>query len=388
MSLHLAETLFRWLMLAYPVGFRRTHGLALFELFRDEAREARKTHGTFGVMTVFLRSAGDTLRSAPGAWRDRPASHSLEPEPHSSFGDRAGWMQHHASGVLQDFRIAIRHLRQAPAFTAVAVTTLALGIGTNTAVFSLMNAVLLRPLASRQPDRVVRIGARAATGGVAMRRFSYPDFTDYRERATTIEALSAVNLATILLSADNRTDQLLGEIASGGYHELLGAQASQGRLLSKADDAPAAAPVAVISDALWRRRFAGQPVVGREVLLNRRAYTIVGVAGPAVVGSFVGAPIDVWLPIETSGQALGANWRTDRSPHMLTPAHVHHRVRGDLRCSSGGVRATRCPCGTDGSDRRASPALIGRPAHACHISASERQRRGQACNPRPNRSGR
>ena len=117
----------------------------------------------------------------------------------------------------------------------------------------------------------MRIVASTGTGaaGASARRFSFRDFADYRERTTTIEDLSGVNLATFLLEADNRTDQLLGEIASGRYLSLLGARAVQGRLLVEGDDAAGAPPVAVISDALWRRRFGGEPVVGRTVLLNR-----------------------------------------------------------------------------------------------------------------------
>jgi hypothetical protein len=210
-------------------------------------------------------------------------------------------------------RIAVRHLRKSPGFTIVAVTMLAVGIGVNTTVFSLMNAVLLRPLALRDSDRVVRVVVRSTTGGASGRRFSGPEFNDYRERATTLEDLSAVNLATFGLDADGRTDQLLGEIVSGGYLSLLGIRPIQGRLLADTDDRPGSPPAAVISDALWRHRFGGEAVLGRSVLLNRNAYTIVGVAEPSAVGSFVGVPVDVWVPIETSGQLLGVNWRTDRA---------------------------------------------------------------------------
>ena len=107
----------------------------------------------------------------------------------------------------------------------------------------------------------------------------------------------------MLLAADNRTDQLLGEVVSGRYLSMLGAPVVLGRALTDADDRPGAAPVAVIGEALWRRRFDGQPsAIGREVRLNAASYTIVGVAEPSFVGSFVGAPIDAWVPIATSGQ--------------------------------------------------------------------------------------
>jgi len=216
---------------------------------------------------------------------------------------------------MNDLRFAFRQLRKSPGFTIVAVVTLGLGIGANVTIFSIVNAVLLRPLATDEPDRVVRVVGRTAIGTVS--RFSFREFIDYREWTTTLEALAAVNLSTFILAADNRSDQLLGELVSGGYLAMLGAGAAQGRILLNADDAAGAAPVAMISDALWRRRFGGETVVGRRVLLNGTDYTIVGVAVPSFIGSFIGAPIDLWVPVNSSGEALGAGWRVDRSKRRL-----------------------------------------------------------------------
>ena len=339
MTVHFAETVFRWLMRAYPARFRRTHGLALFELFRDEARDAHAACGTIGLLLLLARTAVDTLIAAPGAWI-RPGfspTQDVELPPSRTDRRRFGGQDRPTldwSGYWQDVRIASRHLRKSPGFTIVAVTTLAVGIGTNTTIFSLMNAVLLRPLAAQEPDRVVRVVARTGSGavGAAARRFSYRDFVDYREGSTTLEDLSGVNLATLLLTADNRTDQLIGEIASARYLPLRGIRVSQGRLLSDADDRPEAPPVAVISDALWRRRFGAEPIVGRQVLMNRATYTIVGVAEPSAIGSFIAAPVDVWLPIESSGTALGSRWNVDRAQRTLA-------VMGRLRPGVTSARA-------------------------------------------------
>src|SRR5712691_4136101 len=231
----------------------------------------------------------------------------------------AFWLRLHVRKlemITQDVRDGWRLLVSKPGFTAIAVLTLGVGIGANITIFSLTNAVLLRPLASYEPDRVVRLIGRTETGGAT--RFSYREFVDYRERATTLDDLAAVNLGTFILAADNRSDQLLGEIVSGGYLSMLGARAARGRVLGRADDSPGAAPAAMISDALWRRRFGGEPVVGRRVLLNGTGYTIVGVAAPSLVGSFIGAPIDVWIPIATSGNALGPGWDVDRSKRRFS----------------------------------------------------------------------
>jgi predicted permease len=341
MRVHFAETWFRWLMRAYPARFRRTHGLALFELFRDEARDAHDARGTLGLVLLLGRAAADTLKAAPGAWISAFARTQADEARRGTLlhlrasrvdGQTRPWLDW--SGYWQDMRIALRHLRKSPGFTIVAVTMLAVGIGANTTIFSVMNAVLLRPLAAQEPDRVVRVVARIGSGavGAAARRFSYRDFVDYRDRSTTLEDLSGVNLATLLLTADNRTDQLIGEIASARYLPLRGIRVSHGRLLTDADDRPEAPPVAVISDALWRRRFGAEPIVGRQVLMNRATYTIVGVAEPSAIGSFIAAPVDVWLPIESSGTALGSRWNVDRTQRALA-------VMGRLRAGVTSARA-------------------------------------------------
>ena len=131
--------------------------------------------------------------------------------------------------LTQDLRYGWRLLLRKPGFTTVAVLTLGVGIGATITIFSLMNAVLLRPLTPDEPDRVVRLASRTATGRAATRfSFSFPDFADIRERATTLADLSGANLGTFILSADNRTDQILGEIVSGRYLAMLGARMTAG----------------------------------------------------------------------------------------------------------------------------------------------------------------
>jgi predicted permease len=310
-----AEAAFRWLLRLYPARFRRIHGLALFELFRDELREASATGSRWRALIALAHAAADTAANVPAAWRDALRCERWE----KSASDRSGRRAALLSGLAEDVKLALRRFGRAPTLTALAAAMLAVGIGATTTVFSLANAILLRPLSASEPDRVVRIVAYGDTGaaGTASRRFSYRDFVDYRDRATTVEHLAGVNLATLIMAGDNRSDQILGEIASGEYLPLLGGRASHGRLLTLADDQPEAAPVVVISDALWRRRFGGAAVLGRQILLNRTHYTIVGVAEPSLVGSFVAAPVDAWIPLESSGEALGPAWRSDRRRRTL-----------------------------------------------------------------------
>jgi len=250
--------------------------------------------------------------------------------------------------IGQDFRYACRLLLRKPGFIAIAVLTLGAGIGATVTIFSLMNAALLRPLASDDPHRVIRITAKLA-GGSPVTRFSVPDFRDLRERSTTLADLNGANLGVFVLDADNRTDQILGEIVSGQYLSMLGARVSHGRTLLEADDRAGATPVAVISDALWRRRFGGVPVAGRAVLMNGLAYTIVGVSDGAFFGSFIGAPIDVWVPIGSAGPALGPNAGVDRTRRTLSligrmkPGVTAARARGELQAIADALRREFIP---------------------------------------------
>jgi putative ABC transport system permease protein len=322
-ALRAAETAFRWLMLAYPPRFRRAHGLALFELFRDEARDACGARGWRGVAGALAHAAADTAAAAPATWLDAAR------QPETAAAARRRGVRLDVAGWRQDVALACRQLGQAPAFTAIAVATLAIGVGATVTIFSVINAVLLRPLALRDPSRVVRIVMRFGSGtpGTAARRFSFAEFADYRSRATTIESLSAVNLATFVLAADGRSDQIVGEIVSASYLDLVGASAIQGRLIADGDDGRGAEPVAMISEALWRRRFGGEAVVGRPVLLNNRGYTVIGVVAANFGGSFIGAPVDIWVPIASSGSALGAGWEVDRTRRTVM---LLGRLRADV----------------------------------------------------------
>jgi predicted permease len=250
--------------------------------------------------------------------------------------NRAIDMADYLADFVRDIRDAGRLMFRRPGFALTAILTLAVGIGANAAFFSLIKAVLLNPLAVEQPERVVRLYWRGATGG-ANASFAYVDYSAIAAGAPSIEPLSAVHLAPIAFSADEQRDQLLAEIASGGYFEIRGLEAGAGRMLSALDDRRGAAPAAVISHRYWQRRFSSDPsVVGRPVLINNRPYTIVGIAGARAAGSFVGAPVDVWLALEPSLPLLGVRVATDRAQRVLTligrlaPDATEPRVRGEL----------------------------------------------------------
>ena len=182
----------------------------------------------------------------------------------SAFWD-ALWLQRQRreDEVVQDLRFGFRMLLKAPAFTAIAVLTLALGIGANTAIFGLVNALLLRPLGGvAEPDRLVQLGRQYVEKNY-LSDSSYPDYLDYRGANTMMSGLAVISPTAFHLSALGETERVEGELVSGNYFEVLGVTASRGRLITSADDEGSGAdPVAVLSSRLWQRRFGGDPGSG------------------------------------------------------------------------------------------------------------------------------
>jgi predicted permease len=196
--------------------------------------------------------------------------------------------------LAQDVRYGLRTLRRAPGYTAAAVLTLALGVGANSAIFSLVNATVLRPLPVRDPERLVWV--RTENAGIA---FSYPEYADLRDHQTAFDGLMAWGGITASLNRDGQADLVGGVIVTGNYFQVLGVRPALGRLLAPSDDqAPGAHPVAVISHGLWQRRFGGRPdVVGHDVLLNGHRFTVVGVTSAGFMGVQRPASHDLFVPM-------------------------------------------------------------------------------------------
>ena len=195
--------------------------------------------------------------------------------------------------LRQDLRFAARSLRRQPTFTVIAALTLALGIGANTAIFSVVNSVLLAPLPYQDPGRLVMLWETMRDHPQIM--VSYPDYLDWRERTRSFEDLAIYNgYEQFALTGQGDPERIRGGLASGSLFSVLGATPALGRLLTPDDDRAGAAPVAVISDGFWRRRFAGDSsIVGRSLLLDDLSYTVVGVLPPAIRL----ANREVWIPI-------------------------------------------------------------------------------------------
>ena len=207
---------------------------------------------------------------------------------------------------LQDLKHAARSLRRTPGFTAAAMLTLALGIGTNTAIFSLLDAVLWRvlPIASPQQLYFIGSGSAAATADLhAIERPSlfsnYPWFERIRQRTDVFAAVTAYNTRTFKVSSGSGVDQVVGQYVSGNYHAVLGVPFVLGRGFANEDDRAAGSTlVAVISEDYWTRRFDRRPdVVGRTITVGGRPLTILGVTAGSFDGMDPGQRIDVTLPL-------------------------------------------------------------------------------------------
>ena len=194
--------------------------------------------------------------------------------------DTWGWTM--VEQILQDIRYACRTLRKTPAFSLVAIITLALGIGANTAMFSVINAVLLRPLPFPHPERLVAVTETDLRRAPNIRStsVSWPNFFDWRSRAHSVEAMSAYRDADFTLTSGTRSLHIDGAVVSSEFFSTLGVQPVLGRGFQREEER-AGADVAVISDQLWRSQFDADPaVVGRAMRLNGRRFSVVGVMPP------------------------------------------------------------------------------------------------------------
>ena len=201
---------------------------------------------------------------------------------------------------MAEIRLAARSLARSPGFTTVAILTLALGIGANTAVFSLLNAVLLRPLPYADPSRLVLIWESAPFFGVQDSPVSPANYADWKVRARSFEQMGALEINGYRLSGDGQPDLVLGAVVTAGLFRALGTQPLLGRVFRDDDDRLDAAKVAIIGEALWRRRFAADPaIIGKPIRLGAEKHTVVGVLanGTEPPSQYVHKLGEVWTPL-------------------------------------------------------------------------------------------
>ena len=201
------------------------------------------------------------------------------------------------SRFAQDLRYAIRILAKSPGFTAVAIFTLAVGIGANTAIFSVANALLLRPLPFAHPDRLVLISAGRKADRADRRPLSWPRYTMIDANQRSFRAVAAFTRETFNLTGNGDPAQIEAARVSWNFFDVLGVRPAAGRWFRADEDQPAGDSVIVISHGLWMRRLAGSPgVIGQHVTLDSRDYTIIGVTPAAFRFGLLGAEVDIYAP--------------------------------------------------------------------------------------------
>lgn len=262
---------------------------------------------------------------------------------------------HFLDAFFQDIRYGARTLYKYPGFTASVVFTLSLGIGANTAIFSLVDAVLLRLLPVASPEELYSLGSRQGAGTMSTDRveerdttfFSYPMVEGLRDHNGVFSGLTAMSsfttnayVSTDRSSADGGVEQADAHVVSGNFFSVLGVQAAVGRTFTAEDDqVPGAHPVAVVSYAYWSRKFGRSPaIIGTTLQMNGTEYTILGVAPPAFFGVWVGASTDIWVPMMMQPQMMREESLLEKPDVMWL--RVVGRLKPGVTEAQAGARTT------------------------------------------------
>ncbi|MBA2534563.1 MAG: ABC transporter permease, partial [Rubrobacter sp.] len=219
--------------------------------------------------------------------------------------------------MITDLKYALRMLVKAPAFTAIAVLTLALGIGANSAIFSVIDTVMLKPLPFSNPDRIVMVWGRysQSSGGGDRNVHSFPDYADFRDQAQSFEALASYTRAGAVLMHSEESQQLEGVAINAEIFDTLGVAPFLGRGFTREEDKPGAPPVVVLTHSLWQRAFGGDPkIIGQQITMTARSYTVVGVLPAGWRFPVQSERIDYVMPLQF---VLGASGLQNRGSHSL-----------------------------------------------------------------------
>ncbi len=257
-----------WLVWLYPPQFRRDVGLGLADALDDRMRARRAAGAT--SLGVRLPAIADTLRNAPVEWFVRCQT----PYKQLQSGERTV-----TDKLMQDIRYALRLWRRRPAFAVIAILTLALGVGANTAMFSIVNAVLLRPLPYPHADRVVNVWSR--TPAFPRGLLTYLEYEEIR-KSGVVDAMALFFPQSVNLTGVDEPQRLTGTFATGSFFDVLGLKPERGRFFTEEESAPGTVkPVVVITHQTWLRRFNGDPAaIGATMTLNGVPLTVIGVIAP------------------------------------------------------------------------------------------------------------
>jgi len=274
-----------------------------------------------------IRAALDELSGSERLARELRRVERSAPQEPPVPGATAGRL---VAGLWQDLRYGARAMLRRPGFTALTALALALGIGANTAIFSLVNAVLLRQLPFERPEELVWVTSRRPD--VDKRPFNLPDFVDFRDQNRSLAGIAAYGTWSANLTDGGEPERLQGVRISANVFEMLGVHAAAGRLLLPEDDTPGQEHVVVLAHGLWRRRFGGDPgLVGKTLTLNGAGYTVVGILPPQFIFPIkecdLAIPLapraDPWLGVRTSSNFL-------RGLARLKPGVTREQAQADL----------------------------------------------------------
>ena len=284
----LADRLYRALLRLFPFDFRSEFESEMEETFREQRHYAKRRKGTLGLLALWWETIAGIFTTAPAE---------------------------HLSMLRQDARYALRMMRKNLGYTAVAIVTLALGIGVNTAIVSVIDAVLLKPLPYQQGDQLVMLHKRAEKAGINV-GFSVPEISDYRNQSGSLSELVEYHGMSFTLFSKNEATRVRTGVVSDGFFRAFGVQPILGRDFTPADDQPGAPAVLLLSYEYWKKHEGGDPnIAGKSYEMNDRVHTVIGVLPP--VPQYPNEN-DVYMP--TSACPFRSNPKTiaNRQGRLLT----------------------------------------------------------------------
>ncbi len=250
--------------------------------------------------------------------------------------------------LWRDLRYGMRIISKNPGFAALAVLVLALGIGVNTAIFSLVNVMFLKPLEIENPEEIVGLYSKNTERPDSYRLFSYPNYIDIRDRNAVFGSLAAHDLAIVGINEGETTRRTFAELVTSNYFSTFGVRLFQGREFTPNEERPGSEiPVAIVSYGYWNKRAKDPDLVGKTIRINARPYTIIGIAPEGFTGTMALLSPDVWLPLgmhATSGFDLDGDKRSleDRGYHQLfVVGRLHSRLSQVEADSQLGVLAAQ-----------------------------------------------
>ena len=306
-----AKAVYKALLYCYPAAFRHEYGDQMLSMFTEHLGEVRRTGGPLEQAAVWVRATSDALTIAP---------------------------KEHWHVIVQDLRYALRIMAASPSFTTVAILSLALGIGANTAIFSLWNGVLHASLPGvYKPEQLVMLSNPDTAGmwhGNSTGDRDWLTYSEFEQLRDHVDGFSGLMASQSSLDGwqirfkGGEWEEAHGRLVSGGYFEFLGVHPALGRGFTSADDYTEA-PYAVISYNYWQRRFNGSPdVVGKTFSLRKAVLTIIGVAPAGFIGETIGQQPDLWLPLRMQPVVIpGQDWLHDTPPAKTMWLHVFGRLK-------------------------------------------------------------